>query len=83
MEITKEYMLIDLHMIDAVIPLVHMDKYRAWEQEIQDNLDCESLHFNIDEDDLLDDLESVYMVDTCSSSHREKSPSITYRVCST
>lgn len=52
-----------------------MDKYRSQAQEIQDDrdlyLDFEHLHLDINEDYLLDDLESMYMVDTQSSLHRE------------
>lgn len=42
-------------------------------------IDCECPHFHINEDDLQDDLECVYMVDTHSSSHKEQSMAIDYR----
>lgn len=41
--------------------------------------DYKCLPFDIYEDDLLDDSESVFMVDTWSSSHREKSTDIACR----
>lgn len=37
------------------------------------DLDCEFLHFDINEEILLDDLESFYMIDTPSLSYKEKS----------
>lgn len=43
------------------------------------DLDYECLHFDIYEDDLLDNLESVYMVNTQSSLHKEQFMSTDHR----
>lgn len=42
-------------------------------------MDFECLYFTIDKDDLLENLESIYIVVTQSSSHREQSTSMDYR----
>lgn len=75
--------MLDPHMINRVSLLVSIDEYKARAQEIQDDiyldLDYEHLHFDIVEDDLLDDLESFYMLDICPTSHREHSISTAYK----
>lgn len=66
-------------MIKRVTLLVYMNEYRAQAWEIHDDHDYECLYFDINEDDLLEDLESVCMVDTHSSSNKEQSSNIDYR----
>lgn len=66
------FMLINPLMIDGVPLSQHMDKYYAYAYDILEDrcleLDCERLHFDIDEDDLLDDSKGVFKIDTRSSS---------------
>lgn len=61
-----EYVQVNPHMIYGVPLAIHMDEYRAWAWEIQEDrkidMNSEQLHFDIDENDLLDNSESVFMV---------------------
>lgn len=70
-KVVDEYILVEPHMINVVSLSICMDEYWGQAQEIKEDrrldLDKEHLHSNIDNDDLLDDSEGVYMVDTPSS----------------
>lgn len=71
----EKYVPVDPQMIDGVPLLDRMDEYKSWAWEIKNDrdldLDSKHLDLDIDKDDLLDDLESVYMVDTRSYLHKE------------
>lgn len=70
-KVIDKYILLDSQMLDVVSLSLHKDEYWAWAREIQKdkNLDLDNEHpyFDLDEDDLLDDSEQVFMVDTQSS----------------
>lgn len=76
-EMVDEHVLVDLHIIDQVPLAICMDEYRAWAWEVHEDrnidMDSECLHFDIDKNDLQDDSESAFMVDTRSSTHCEPS----------
>lgn len=70
-----EYVLVDSHIIDEVSLDIYMDEYkaRAWQIQEDRNIDKdkERIQFDIDDDDLLDNSESVFKVDARLSSHHK------------
>lgn len=71
----KEYVPIKSRMIDSVPRSIQLEENRAWAWEILDDRDLdlflEDLLFYIIDNNLLEYLESIYIVDTWFSSHRE------------
>lgn len=64
----REYAAVEPHMIDGV---PYQSRWMSIERNARKskddrdvNLDLECLHFNINEDDLLDDLKSIHMMET-------------------